>query len=58
MYSFSHSKEVQFLYISLHKQLQLKVMTSMKTKYLKGLNGTYSQNWGQRNGGNKKKKGA
>ena len=55
MYSFSHSKEVQFLYISLHKQLQLKVMTSMKTKYLKGLNGTYSQNWGQRNGGYKKK---
>ena len=42
MYSFSHAKEVQFVYISLHKQLWLKLMTSMKTEYLKGLNGTYS----------------
>ena len=36
MYSFSHSTEVQFLYTSLHKQLQLKLMDD-----------TYSQNRGQ-----------
>ena len=40
MYSFGHSKEVQFVYISLHKQLQLKLMTSMEKEYLKGLDGT------------------
>ena len=44
MLTFSQSKEVQFVYISVHKHPYLKLMASMETKYLKGLDGTYSQN--------------
>ena len=44
MLTFSQSKEVQFVYISVHKHPYLKLMASMETKYLKGLGGTYSQN--------------
>ena len=44
MLTFSQSKEVQFVYISVHKHPYLKLMASMETKYLKELDGTYSQN--------------
>ena len=33
--------------VSLHKQLLLKLMTSMETEYRKGLDGTHSQKKGQ-----------
>ena len=49
MYSFSHVKELQFVYVSLHKQLQLKLMTSMEREYPKGSDGTFCQKnrgWG------------
>ena len=34
MYSFSHSKEVQLVYTSLHKQIYLKLMTSTGDRVL------------------------
>ena len=43
--------------MSLHLQLSLKLMTSMKTEYLKGLDGIYSQNRGQGYRGKKKNRG-
>ena len=43
MYSFSHVKELQFVYVSLHKQLQLKLMTSVEREYPKGSDGTFCQ---------------
>ena len=48
MYSFSHSKKVQFVYTSQHKQLYLKLMASMETEYLKGLDGTFTLKIGDR----------
>ena len=49
MYSFSHVKELQFVYASLDKQLQLTLMTSMDRQYPKGSDGTFCQKnrgWG------------